>query len=75
MGNQSKSWVWIVIVVVAIVALALAWYYYQAPESLENTAQNSEVKEPTDEELTSDLQAVDLDGLGTEIKNIDQELK
>lgn len=70
----SKTWLWVVLVVVAVLVLLFAWYYFQYGYTRAPAASSGAAPDDTSS-IERDLQATNVDDLGTELKDIDKELK
>lgn len=72
-GSKNNSWLWAALVVIAVLALGVAYYYYYygyTPAPADTTGESV----PAEDELASELNALELGDLESELGDIDKEL-
>lgn len=71
---KSKVWLWIIVAVVAVLVLALAWYYYSyTPAPSEGVGGAAGTAEDVSD-ISQELQDAGVEGLDTELGDIEKEL-
>lgn len=75
-GSRKQTWFWIILVAVAVVVAGAVIYFISLPEEAVSPTTTAPAAPAENlSQIEAELQGVDLEGLDTELDEIEQELQ